>query len=110
MEQGTDEGNPFIERPDEHAETGDELYCWLPSNDHRECNGACVAFDERHELDHRIDPCKILNSIRQMSASMAAAAKTLTAVTVLKEKEDVAVRGERLQEAISRIPEAPEVK
>lgn len=108
MEQGTD--NPFIERPDEHEETGDELYCWMPSNDHRECNGACVAFDDRHEVDPRIDPCKVLNAIRQAGGGMAAAAKTLTAVTTLKQKEEVAARGDRLREEIERIPEAPEVK
>jgi hypothetical protein len=110
VEQGTDEGNPFLERPDEHAETGDELYCWMPSNDHRECNGACVAYDERALQDPRVDPCKVLNAIRQIGGSVAAAAKTLTSATTLKQKEDDAVRGERLQDAIDRIPGAPEVK
>lgn len=109
MDQGT-EGNPFIERPDEHAEVGDELYCWLPDSDHRECNGSCVAYDERCLSDHRVDSCKVLNAVRQVGASLATVAKTLTTVSVLREKEDRAVRSERLQDAIDRIPGAPEVK
>jgi hypothetical protein len=104
------EGNPFIERPDEHEEVGDEVYCWLPDNDHRQCNGSCVAFDERCLTDPRIDSCKVLNAIRQVGGSMAAVAKTLTTVGVIKEREDGAVRSERLREAIDRIPGAPEVR
>jgi len=52
----------------------------------------------------------VLNAVRQVGASLATVAKTLTTVSVLREKEDRAVRSERLQDAIDRIPGAPEVK
>lgn len=59
-----------IERPDEHA-TGDELYCWMPGSEDRECNGSCVAYDSSYEEDQRKDPCKVLNAVRSIGLSVA---------------------------------------
>lgn len=62
---------PLVERPDEHAEIGDELYCWLPGNDDRECNGSCVAYEAGYTEDQRRDSCKVLNAVRSASMSIA---------------------------------------
>ena len=56
----------FIERPDEH-EVKDELYCWMPGNSDRECNGSCVSYDPSYISDQFKDTCKVLNSIRAIS-------------------------------------------
>jgi ArsR family metal-binding transcriptional regulator len=89
--------NPFIERPDEHEVQGDELYCWMPGTDHRECNPGCVAFEERSLVeDSNLDMCKVLNSIRTISGSLAAQVK--------------AKKIEQRQAVASSQPEPPEVR
>jgi hypothetical protein len=69
--------NPFIERPDEHQPVGDELYCWMPGNQDRQCGPDCVAFEERAMGDgSNLDMCKVLNSIRTISGSLATQVKS----------------------------------
>ena len=64
--------SPFIERPDEHAPIGDELYCWMPGNADRQCGADCVAFEDRSLVEgSNLDTCKVLNSIRSISRSMS---------------------------------------
>jgi hypothetical protein len=60
-----------IERPDEYEELGDELYCWLPGNFDRECNGSCVAFDVIYEEDQRRSTCSLLNIAKSVALSHA---------------------------------------
>jgi len=60
-----------LERPDEHQEIGDEIYCWMPGNYDRECNGSCVAFDILFENDQRRSPCSILNMVKSVALSHA---------------------------------------
>jgi hypothetical protein len=62
---------PEIERPDEHQEIGNEIYCWLPGNFDRECNGSCVAFDIIFESDQRRSPCSIINMMKSAALSHA---------------------------------------
>lgn len=63
---------PELERPDEHeAEAADELYCWMPGSEDRECGGSCVAYDASYEQDQRRDSCKVLNVIRSLGLSVA---------------------------------------
>lgn len=68
----------LIERPDEHEELGDELYCWMPGNGDRECNGSCVAYDESYNEDQRRDSCKVLNAVRSFTLSHAKIANIAT--------------------------------
>lgn len=93
-EQTRAEENPFIERPDEH-EPGDELYCWMPGSEDRECNGSCVAFESRALQDDRMDTCKALNALRSLSMSLGMQAKR--------------ARGDAIKAEIAKIPEPPEV-
>lgn len=60
-----------IERPDEHEELGDEMYCWLPGNDDRECNEGCVAFDFVYKDDQRRSPCTLINLFKSVAMSQA---------------------------------------
>jgi hypothetical protein len=60
-----------VERPDEHEETGDELYCWMPGNDDRECSGACVAYDESYSEDQRRSSCSLINMFKSVAMSHA---------------------------------------
>jgi len=94
--------NPFIERPDEHA-PGDELYCWMPSNDNRECNGSCVAFEPGSLQDDRKDTCKVLNAARSIALSLGIQAQM---AKVTHTRQEVAAR----KAAADRLPEPPEVK
>lgn len=58
-----------IERPDEHKETGDELYCWIPGNYDRECEGSCVAYDIVYEGDQRRSTCSLINIMKSVALS-----------------------------------------
>jgi hypothetical protein len=60
-----------LERPDEYQEIGDEVYCWLPGNYDRECNGSCVAFDTIFETDQRRSQCSIINLVKSVALSHA---------------------------------------
>jgi hypothetical protein len=88
------EDDPFLERPDEH-EPGSELYCWMPGNDHRECDGSCIAFEEKSVKDQRVGACQALNAIRSLALTMG-----------LKEKR---ARSAAVKEVIDNLPEPPEV-
>lgn len=94
--------NPFIERPDEHA-PGDELYCWMPGNDNRECNGSCVAFEPGSLQDDRKDMCKLLNAVRSIALSLGIQSQTAKAALT---RQEVAAR----KAAADQLPEPPEVK
>ena len=89
------ENDVFIERPDEH-EIGNEVYCWMPGSDDRECNGSCVAFDERSTQDPRVDTCKALNALRSLA---------LSAGRFMKRAQSAAVQAE-----VGRLPDPPEVR
>lgn len=60
-----------LERPDEHQEIGDEIYCWLPGSFDRECNGSCVAFDLIYEDDQKRSCCSIINMFKSVALSHA---------------------------------------
>jgi len=60
-----------LERPDEYQELGDEIYCWMPSNYDRECNGSCVAFDHIFEEDQSRSPCSVINMVKSLTLSQA---------------------------------------
>lgn len=60
-----------IERPDEYQEVGDEIYCWMPGNFDRECNGSCVAHDMIFEDDQRRSPCSLINIFKSVAMSHA---------------------------------------
>lgn len=69
-----------LERPDEHeAGAADELYCWMPGSEDRECSGSCVAYDASYEQDQRKDSCKVLNAIRSAGLSLGKLANMLHA-------------------------------
>jgi hypothetical protein len=82
----TQETDPFLERPDEHV-VGDELYCWLPGNADRECNGACVAYEPKCEDDPRMSSCLFLNAVRSLAVGVNVMAKAQhqTKVSVSRE-------------------------
>ena len=89
--------NPFIERPDEHAIQGDELFCWMPGNQDRQCGPDCVAFEERSiGPDATLEMCKVLNSIRAISGSLTAQVR--------------AKKIEQRQAVVRSQPEPPEVR
>lgn len=91
--------DPFLERPDEHK-VGDELYCWMPGNGDRECNGGCVAYEPRCEGDPRMSSCMFLNAVRSLSVgvNLMAKAQHQTKLSVSREVQ-------RAHE-----PEPPEVR
>ena len=62
---------PDVERPDEYQELGDEIYCWLPGNFDRDCNGSCVAYDLVYEEDQRRSQCSIINMAKSVALSHA---------------------------------------
>lgn len=62
---------PDVERPDEYEPVGDEIYCWLPGNYDRECNGSCVAFDMIFEEDQRRSSCMLINMCKSAVLSVA---------------------------------------
>jgi hypothetical protein len=63
--------DPFLHRPEEHvAGEADELYCWMPGSGDRECNGSCVAYDNRYLQDQKFSSCMALNTIRSIGLSM----------------------------------------
>jgi len=99
---GTDE-NPFIERPDEHAELGDELYCWMPGNGERQCGPDCVAYDEGCIEDDRKTPCLALNTLRVFGIGM----QVLAGATRDRHKED---KARAVTAKVQEIPGPPEVK
>lgn len=87
---------PYLERPDEHEETGNELYCWMPGTEDRECNGSCVAFEPRSLDDDRTDTCKALNALRSVAMSLGLQTKAARVAAVKAQTE--------------KIPEPPEVR
>ena len=77
-----------LDRPDEHeVGAGEELYCWMPCNDDRECNASCVAFESDALRDARLTSCKALNAMRAFGISVASMAKMMK---VQERKEAVA--------------------
>jgi hypothetical protein len=66
-----DQNNPFIERPDEQYDDENILYCWVPGNMNRECNGACVAFEPQALNSAEINTCKALNIGKSIALSFA---------------------------------------
>ena len=95
--------NPFIERPDEHSGTGNELYCWLPSNESRQCGGDCVAFLPPIESEPMRTTCIFLETFRSAAASLR------RVVDVTKERK-IAAQIKARQELAEKQPMPPEVK
>lgn len=90
--------NPFLARPDEHkVGAANELYCWMPSNSDRECNGSCVAYDPGM-MELTGGPCLVL-------ANFCRAASFLC-----RPKSQLAQKAKELTEIINQIPSPPEVK
>lgn len=103
----TDESTPYIERPDEHEVTGDQLFCWIQWN--RECGGDCTAYEELASHDQRLTFCKVLNSIRSAAFAFNGifqAAKSLTDTSQQQKKRESA---EELRQRIESIPPPPKV-
>lgn len=94
---------PFIERPDEHT-PGDanELYCWMPNSDHRECNGSCVAYDPSFMADQVRDPCKALNAFRSL-------AKSVAMLVGLQQKKEKQAETAAVKAHIDNLPPPPKV-
>jgi len=96
--------NPFIERPDEHAVgEADELYCWMPGNDNRECNGSCVAFESAALRTDRADTCKVLNALRSIAMSFGVQTRISKA---MQTRQEVSER----KKAADALPKPPEVR
>ncbi len=68
-----------LERPDDYQEIGDEIYCWMPGNYDRECNGGCVAFDIVYEEDQTRSPCTLINLLKSVGMSHARMANIMQA-------------------------------
>lgn len=103
MDKAQQVDDPFIERPDEHAETGDELYCWMPGNYDRECNGSCVAFSEGFTHDPAASPCKVLNIMRVLGTAAQTGALFLKETKTRAHNAAVAAK-------TNEIPDPPEVR
>ena len=103
MTQPTDNENPFVERPDEHEELGDELYCWVPGNSERQCGPDCVAFDEGCEADDMKTSCLVVNTLRVMGIGV----QVLAGVTRDRQR---AAKSAAVTAKVQEIPDPPEVK
>jgi len=80
-----DEGGPMIERPDEHEPgAANELYCWLPFVDGRECNAACVSFDKKSVRDSNRSQCLIINQ----GQILANAAAKFVSISIVKDRKE----------------------
>jgi hypothetical protein len=90
-----------IERPDEHK-VADELYCWMPSSDDRECNGSCVAYDPTYTKDQFRDSCKWLNAFRSMAMSIAKISKS---AEQQEKRDEIAARAA----LVAKMPNPPKV-
>lgn len=94
--------NPFLARPDEHAVgAANEVYCWLPGSDSRECNATCVAYDPDNAREGR--PCEALNHLGVIIEVMKRRADMMKR---LAREQEV----EKIKEAIDKIPPPPEVR
>lgn len=69
---------PFINKPDTHEASGDEVFCIF--HDERVCNAACAAFDIHGSQDDMRTPCILVNAQMQQSTSLVSIAKTLKSV------------------------------
>lgn len=77
-----DPAEPVLERPEEHeVGAADELYCWMPGSEDRECTGACVAYDTRYNQDQRLTSCSVLNAIRSIGLSLGIQANSVKAMS-----------------------------
>jgi len=98
---------PYIERPDEHQVTGDQLFCWIVWN--RECGGDCVSFEEQATVDPRMTTCKVLNTMRSVALSFAHAAQSMAAFQQTTIQAEKARSREELRERIKDLPPPPKV-
>lgn len=94
--------DPFIERPDEHKQ-GDELYCWMPGSEDRECEGSCVAYDEGYVEDQRRSSCAVLNIVKSAGMSLAIMSNVAKKGA---QQQDTRAR----QEQADSLPKPPEVR
>lgn len=100
---------PYIERPDEHEVTGDQLFCWIQWN--RECGGDCVAFEERATADtsQRMSFCKALNSVRSVALSFTILAEAAQHLIADKQRQSKKQASNELKAEIDKIPPPPKV-
>lgn len=94
-----EEPDPFLDKPDEHV-VGDELYCWMPGNSDRECNGSCVAYEPRCTDDPRMSSCMALNAVKSLSLGVNLMAKVQNQVKAVVKREA----------ALHNEPKPPEVR
>jgi len=92
--------NPFIHQPDEHVVAA-ELYCWMPSNQDRECGPDCVAYDPRHLEETRITSCSVLNIVKSIGISFSQVAAPLVQMNRRAESN---ARSEKVKEVTTDPP------
>ena len=67
-------GEKYLEQPDGHSETGDELYC--PIFMDRVCGADCIGFDPYGDNKGRTT-CLLVNSLKQGASALSVIAKVL---------------------------------
>jgi hypothetical protein len=100
-------GAPYIERPDEHEVTGDQLFCWMHWN--RECGGDCVAFEEAAGANPTMTACKLLNAARSISRSFFRLEQAADAFVTEQRKTSKKQAAVDLRAEMDRIPPPPKV-
>jgi len=102
MAPGTDEENPFLARPEEHkVGAANEVYCWMPGNENRECNATCVAYDPANAAEGK--SCEALKFLASISSSLE---QQVQLAKQAARQYSIAKR----TELIEKIPQPPEVK
>jgi len=66
-------GDRYVQQPDGHGETGDELYC--PLAPERVCAADCVAFDVQGTQADGRTTCIAVNALKQIAAAAVAMAR-----------------------------------
>jgi hypothetical protein len=101
MNDGLPGTEPYIERPDEHADTGDQLFCWMSYE--RECEGSCTSYDGSYVEDQRKTPCLILNALRSVALSFGIR-------TNLDKQRTIHEEQRARKEQVDSLPDPPEVR
>ena len=100
----SDDDDPVVEIPDEVVADGsDNLHCWMPGSDHRECTGACAAFDPGFHQEKKRSQCMVLNTLRSGALSLA---KLVNVVHTFTGQS----KSQRLADQINKSPAPPEVR
>lgn len=67
-------GEKYLEQPDGHSETGDELYC--PIFMDRVCGADCVGFDAHGDNKVRTT-CLLVNALKQGASALSVIARIM---------------------------------